>query len=185
MNFKLIKEQAKTSLQGNRLMLLLALIIVSAITSTGIGGIIAPVLSAGIFLICKKILKERKFDFNLIFDCFKDLNHAIKLIGASLLYALIVFGGLLLFVIPGIIFAFRYSQVIPVLTENKDMTITEGLRRSSELMKGYKFDFFLFNLSFIGHFILGIITLGIYFLYFIPYYQNANTNYYLHLTKQN
>lgn len=181
MNRQQIKFESKTALEGNRLMFLLALLIVGAVTSTGIGAIIAPILAAGLFLIGKVLLLEKKFNFELIIEYFKDLNHALKLVGAYLLYTLIVMLGFMLFIIPGIIFSYQYSQVMYILSEDKEIGIWDAFIKSREMMKGYKFDLFVFQLSFIGHIILGIITFGIYMLYAMPYIQLSNYNYYLHL----
>lgn len=181
MDRKLIKSEAKQALVGNRLMFLLAIIIVGVISGTGIGSILAPILGAGLFLIGKVLLLEKKFNFELIIEYFKDLNHALRLIGATLLYALIVFVGFLLFIIPGIIFSYQYSQVMYILAEDKEIGVWDAFKKSKEMMVGYKFDLFIFHLSFIGHILLGMITFGIYLLYAMPYMQLSYYNYYLHL----
>ncbi|MCK9471446.1 MAG: DUF975 family protein [Bacilli bacterium] len=181
MDRKLIKSEAKQALVGNRLMFLLAIIIVGVISGTGIGAILAPILGAGLFLIGKVLLLEKKFNFELIIEYFKDLNHALRLIGATLLYALIVFIGFLLFIIPGIIFSYQYSQVMYILAEDKEIGVWDAFKKSKEMMVGYKFDLFIFHLSFIGHILLGMITFGIYLLYAMPYMQLSYYNYYLHL----
>jgi uncharacterized membrane protein len=59
----------------------------------------------------------------------------------------------------------------------------EYLSKSRELMKGYKWDYFVFNLSFIGWILLSIITFGILFVYVIPYISIADTIYYDELKK--
>ena len=53
-----------------------------------------------------------------------------------------------------------------------------AITRSSELMNGHKWEFFLFSLSFIGWFLLSILTLGIGFLWSTPYYMSAKSAYY-------
>ena len=64
------------------------------------------------------------------------------------------------------------------------MKILDALKESKELMMGHKGELFVFHLSFIGHAFLIIITFGLYALYFMPYFATADTNYYLHLTRQ-
>ena len=181
MNRKQIKLEATEALKGNRLMFIVALIIVSALTGTGIGSLIAPILSAGIFLIGKVLLYEKKFDFELILEYFKDLNHAIKLFAVAFLYGIIVSVGLLLFIIPGVYFLLHYSQVLYIMAEDKEIGIWDAFKQSGEMMNGYKWDLFVFYLSFIGHIILGIITFGIYLIYVLPYIELSKINYYLHL----
>lgn len=188
MDRKLIKEESKDALVGKRLMILLIIIIVSAISGAlayvGIGFLVAPVLSAGMFVIVKEMFVGKEIDFNRLFVFFKDLNHAVKIVGVSLLTAIIVLLGTLLFIIPGVIFGLQYSQAMFIITENPDMGIWEAMQKSKQLMDGHKIDFLVFILSFIGHFILVGITFGLYALYLAPYIQTAYVNYYLHLTNQ-
>ncbi|MCK9536982.1 MAG: DUF975 family protein [Bacilli bacterium] len=190
MNFKEIKNEAKEALVGNRLMYFLALLVVGAIVGAasgacGLGVILMPIFMIGIFIFGKELIKNKKFEFNNVFVGFKDLNHALKAIGVHLLTLLIISLGLILFIVPGIIFALQYSQAIFILTENKEMTVGEAMKESKRIMDGHKIEFFLFNLSFILHFLLVAITFGFYYIYFGPYYSLAKINYYLHLTNQN
>lgn len=48
-------------------------------------------------------------------------------------------------------------------------------------MKGRKLRYFLLQLSFIGWWLLGILTLGLGFLWIIPYMLQTNTQFYLNL----
>ncbi|MBG0764146.1 MAG: DUF975 family protein, partial [Tissierellales bacterium] len=64
------------------------------------------------------------------------------------------------------------------MVENPDVTAMEALRESSELMKGHKMDFFIFVLSFFGWLLLSALTLGIGFLFLVPYYQMSKLNFY-------
>ncbi|ERJ12823.1 DUF975 family protein [Haloplasma contractile] len=188
MNFEVIKQETKDALVGNRMMLFLVLfvnmLIVGALSQIGIGILIEPVFMGGTFLVCTVILKERKVDFNLLFHYFKDLNHAAKLLAVYLLNLLIVFAGLLLFIIPGIIFSYQYSQAVYVMADNPEMKVWEAMKKSKELMVGHKLELFVFYLSFIGHVLLIIITFGLYAIYAVPYIKAACVNYYLHLTNQ-
>ena len=58
-------------------------------------------------------------------------------------------------------------------------TLSESLSKSFSLMKGNKWRFFKFQLSFLGWMILGILTLGIGLLWVIPYYSTSLANFYL------
>jgi len=123
--------------------------------------------------------------FESLFEFFRNFDHAIKIVLVSLLTMIIVFVGLLLLIVPGIIFAYRYSQALFIISENKDMDVVDALKASRRLMQGKKMNLFIFQLSFIGHVLLGIITLGIYLLYALPYIQLSMYNYYLHLKADN
>jgi uncharacterized membrane protein len=72
-----------------------------------------------------------------------------------------------------------------LMVENPDMEPMEAIRKSSELMDGHKMEFFSFVLSFIGWFIVSVITFGLGFLMLIPYYQMSKLNFYRKITGNN
>lgn len=112
-------------------------------------------------------------------DLWYGFNNMLRAIGVTLLVGVIVFIGSILFIIPGIILAFMYSQVYYIMAENPEMSIMNCLKESSRIMKGHKMDLFILELSFLGWGILMVITLGIAGLYVLPYYNATLTNFYL------
>lgn len=188
MDRKQIKLEAKQAIKDHWIMLFVVLFVIGAITGASaaalIGFLIAPILTAGVFKLTKLMLDENKFDFNVVLDFFKDLNHALKIVGTAIIVQIIVMIGVFLFIIPGIIFALQYSQAVYIMAQNPEIGIEEALSRSKEMMKGHKTELFIFHLSFILHVLLVIITFGIYTIYFLPYYTTSQTNYYLHLSNQ-
>ena len=52
-------------------------------------------------------------------------------------------------------------------------------------MNGYKWDYFVFQLSFIGWILLGVITAGIAYIFICPYINVATVLYYEELKKVN
>lgn len=62
-------------------------------------------------------------------------THFWRVIGSMILVGIIIFGGLLLFIIPGLLFIRRYSLTPFYVIDNKDITIREALRRSSAATK--------------------------------------------------
>ena len=91
---------------------------------------------------------------------------------------LYVFLWSLLFIIPGIIKMLAYSMSNYVLYENPTLSAREALRRSEDLMRGRKMEYFLLILSFFGWIILGIFTLGILYIWLFPYMQATSAAYY-------
>lgn len=67
----------------------------------------------------------------------------------------------LLFIVPGIIASYRWRLVDYLIAENPEMPAKEAREKSAELMNGNKFKSFGFDLSFIGWYILAVITFGI------------------------
>jgi len=84
----------------------------------------------------------------------------------------------LLFIIPGIIAQIGYSQVWFILTEDDEISPNDALKKSKEMMYGYKMQYFLLGLSFIGWIILAILTCGIGLLWVLPYIQTSNAKFY-------
>lgn len=70
-------------------------------------------------------------------DLFKTNGVFWQYLATSLLVGLIVFGGLLLLIVPGIIWLLKY-QYAPILVLDKKLDITEAIRTSGEITKGHK-----------------------------------------------
>ena len=95
--------------------------------------------------------------------------------------------GYILLIIPGIMIAFSLVMVGYLLADSKEINPGEArniIRQSREMMNGYKMDYFIFELSFIGWYFLGIITFGVAYIYVIPYFTFANTLYYQRLKEK-
>lgn len=101
-----------------------------------------------------------------------------NLLAAGLLQGLFVILWSLLFVIPGVIAAFRYSMTSYILAQNPEMPAMEAIARSKEMMKGNKWRLFCLHLSFIGWSILCKFTLGIGHLFLNPYRWAADAAFY-------
>ena len=78
-----------------------------------------------------------------------------------------------LLLVPGVIAALRYSMVWFILVDEPDLTAREALDRSKELTKGRLRDLFGLAVSFFWWLCFGVVTLGIGFLYVIPYIQST------------
>lgn len=101
----------------------------------------------------------------------------------NLLIALKVFAWSLLFVIPGIIAAYRYSMATYIMAENPTITPTEAIERSKALMDGRKGDLFCLDLSFIGWALLTVLTAGIGALWLTPYMAVSRAAFYRSLPR--
>ncbi len=127
------------------------------------------------------ILKLVRGEEAVIADIFQSYkNIGLILLTAVISYVTVVCGYLLL-IIPGIILTYSYVMIGYLLADINDNNVTNAnriLRKSQEMMNGYKFDYFIFQLSFIGWQILCAITFGIAYIYVIPYFTFANIVYY-------
>ena len=141
------------------------------------------VISTGL---CKLLLniatKREKPNVENIFSYF---DIYLKTLGLNILISIAVIIGSILFIIPGIIVALMFSQAFFILAEDRSKSITESLSESAEMMKGYKWEFFVLELSFIGWWIVSALTLGIGGLWVAPYQKVTEANFYLNLKVSN
>jgi uncharacterized membrane protein len=77
----------------------------------------------------------------------------------------------LLFIIPGIIKSFEYFAIDYILAENPEMDRNRVFGLSKSMTSGEKWKIFVLMLSFIGWGLLCILTLGIGFIFLMPYIQ--------------
>ena len=85
----------------------------------------------------------------------------------------------LLFIIPGIIKSFSYRMVPYILVDQPELTATQAITRSRQMMKGNKWRAFVLDLSFILWYLLSGLTLGLLGLFFVhPYYEATNAELY-------
>ncbi len=112
---------------------------------------------------------------NLFSDAFNGYFHNVW---AMLLMYVLVFLWSLLLVIPGIIKVFSYAMTPYILKDYPDLSANQAINLSRAMMKGRKFDLFYLHLSFIGWWILSILTFGIGFLWLVPYVSVAQAAFY-------
>lgn len=84
----------------------------------------------------------------------------------------------LLLIIPGIIAFYSYAMTSYILAEHPEMTPSEAIARSKEMMEGNRWRLFCLHFSFIGWSLLSSLTLGIGNLWLTPYQQAATAVFY-------
>jgi len=93
-----------------------------------------------------------------------------------------IFVGLwsLLFIIPGIVAAYRYSMAPYIMLDHPDYSIMDCIRASKQMTKGYKGQLFMLDLSFLGYILLSLIPiLGfIVRVWYVPYHDTSYILYY-------
>lgn len=95
-------------------------------------------------------------------------------IGTMALMTLYTYLWALLFIIPGIIKTYSYSQTMFIKAENPDIPAKRAIELSKVMMEGHKFDIFYLHLSFLGWMLLSGMTMNILgILYVFPYYYAA------------
>lgn len=131
-------------------------------------GLVMTIYSLIIFVIGgATTLGYAKYQLNLVDDnnpemrdIFSQYDRLWQGFLLQLLRALYTMLWTMLFVIPGIVAAYRYSMAAYILYENPQMTANEAITESKKLMVGNKWRLFCLEISFMGWMLLA--ALGIY-----------------------
>lgn len=153
--------------------------VASGLSVIGIGAIALFLVSGpflyGITIASMSVTRREKTEFNMLFAGFSRFEDSLLL---YLLNELFIFLWTLLFVIPGIIKAYSYSMGYFILHDHPELTPNQARKRSIELMKGNKWRLFCLDFSFIGWWILCLLTFGILSFWIGPYHQAARAEFY-------
>lgn len=84
----------------------------------------------------------------------------------------------LLLIIPGVIKSYSYAMTPFILRDNPELSNNAAIEESMRLMQGNKMKLFLLDLSFIGWYILGMLTFGIGMLWAASYNYTAKAAFY-------
>ena len=142
--------------------------------------VIGGSVSIGHNRFCLKLVDGEEARLEELFSGFDIFGNAFVL---NLLITLKVLAWSLLFVIPGIIAAYRYSMATYIMAENPNMQATDAIERSKALMDGHKGDLFCLDLSFIGWALLASLTLGILNIWLLPYIAQSNIAFFQEIKK--
>lgn len=111
-------------------------------------------------------------------DAFRGFHDYLNAVLVNALFFLFTLLWSLLFLVPGIIKALSWSMAMYVLADNKGKSPMECLRESEKMTRGHKGKLFVFFLSWVGWFLLGVLTLGIGLIWIIPYLNTCLANIY-------
>ena len=90
----------------------------------------------------------------------------------------------LLLIVPGIIKSIEYAMTPFIVADEPELGCNEAIEKSMRLMEGHRWQLFKMWLGMIGWLLLGAITLGLAYLWIIPYYQAVFAKFYLELKEQ-
>lgn len=105
-------------------------------------------------------------------------GRVLRYVGGMLLMGIYVFFWMLFLVIPGIIMAIAYSLTPFILKDYPELSVGQAIQMSEKMMRGHKMRYFLLTLSFIGWGLLGILTLGIGYIWLTPYMYTTTAAFY-------
>ncbi len=181
-----LKTAAKGQLKQNFGILLGSLLILGILLGVSACTLVGELVLAGPFMLGLAIvyLKSSRGENPTISDGFQGFKQFGSSFVAFLLSALFTFLWSLLLVVPGIIAMIRYSQTFYIINDNPEMSGSDAIKKSKDMMKGHKGEYFVLLLSFFPWYLLGCVTFGLAYLWVGPYVYQTLANYYEELKKQ-
>lgn len=150
-------------------------IIIAAVVMAVVYFVLGSIISVGYARFNLDLADRGNPAFETLFGYFSYWKTAAV---SKLLQSVYVLLWSLLFIIPGILAAYSYAMTEFILAENPDLTASEAIAQSKEIMHGNRWRLFCLHFSFIGWDILSSLTLGIGNLWLRPYKQAANAAFY-------
>jgi uncharacterized membrane protein len=137
--------------------------------------VISGPLMVGMYLFALAVARRSRADISLVFDGFKRFGVSFA---AYLLSTLFVCLWMLLLIVPGCIAAYAYSMTWFIIAEDPKVGPLVAIRRSRDMMRGYKWKLFCLSCRFIGWWLLCIPTLGLGALWLWPYFAVSVARFY-------
>ena len=137
--------------------------------------IVSGPLMIGMCIISLKVINDELPEVNNLFHGFKNFKNSFILYATNYL---LILAWSLLFIIPGIVKQYSYSMSYYIMVENPDITANEARKQSMIMMQGNRWRLFCLDFSFIGWVLLSCLTLGILFLWVVPYMEVAHASFY-------
>ena len=147
-------------------------------------------LTIGISFTLLDMIRSSSYKIKPLPDAFQVFSRRffIPVFLIQLLRTLFIALWTLVFIIPGIIKTYSYSQAFFIFKDKKDLGTEEYpaafdcITESRYLMDGHKLELFFLHLSFFGWYLLEVFTLGIASLYVRPYLNMAEAVFYSRLS---
>lgn len=139
------------------------------------GLVFSPIYSYALGNASLKVLRNEDI---AISDLWSGLAVVTPLIIFNLISTIFIVLGFVCFIVPGIMLTYSYAMGYLIIAENPGISGKEAMDKSKELMKGYRFELFKLDFSFVGWYILSIFTLGILILWIEPKHQTARAAFY-------
>jgi len=137
--------------------------------------IISGPFGVGLSLFTLKLSRNEEARFE---DSFAGFSNFLNSFLAYILMTLLIVAGTILFIVPGIIIAIALSMTYFVIAEDDQISAVDALKKSYKMMDGHKMKYFFLCLRYIGLALLCILTLGIGFLWLVPYMYVTNAKFY-------
>lgn len=150
-------------------------------------------LTIGVAFALLDMIRYPSYEIRPLKDAFQIFTktYFIPILIIQLVQGLFIFLWSLLLLIPGIIKGYAYSQAFYIYKDNLERNPSEYLSavdcitESRQLMDGHKFRLFQLHLSFIGWYLLEVVTFGVASIFVRPYIATAEAVCYDNLIANN
>ncbi len=168
-------------LQAALVMLVYVLIAMGASSCTwgALTILLLPMEYAFTVAFLRMVRGEKEMEVVDLFTVYKEQFERTFLV--MLLMDIFIFLWTLLLIVPGIIKAYSYSMAPYILHDNPEMTASQAIDESMRLMEGNKMNLFMLDLSFIGWWLLVLLTGGLLAFVVAPYHLTARAEFYREL----
>ena len=122
-------------------------------------------INIGLATYALSIVNEKEYSYTQIISAFKYFFKALILV---IIFTISSFLGFLLLFIPGIIVILMFSQIFYIMADDPETNVMDIFKKSASLMKNKKLQYLGLSLKYFLFFILGIFTVGIWWLWLIP-----------------
>lgn len=134
--------------------------------------LLSVVLSIGFILYCSTVRQGQRAEYLTLFDGF---SFAGRVIGLAIVQAFFILLWSCLFIVPGIIAAYRYQFAYFNLCENPELGCMDALELSKKQTIGYKGQLFSLDLSYLGWGLLATLPMCVW----VGYFTSAQSSYLL------
>ena len=132
-------------------------------------------LAYGFTIMLLNVVRGSDVQLDTMGEGFKDYG---RILGTMLLSSVYQFLWMLLLIIPGIIKGYSYALTPYLLKDHPELKFNAAIEESMRLMSGNKMRLFILDLTYIGWFLLCIVTFGIAKRWVNPYWCTARAAFY-------
>lgn len=155
---------------------LMLVILLIALAVAAVFFVLRSIVEVGHCLFYLQLVDGKDAPFQLLFSFFS--CYWKQTVKTNLWKTLWIFLWSLLLIVPGILKAYSYAMTPYILAENPEMSPKEVLERSKTMMYGNRGRLFCLQVSFIGWFLLSMLSFGIGNLWLNPYVATATADFY-------
>ena len=126
--------------------------------------------------------ENNTFTLGALFRGYPDF---LRIFATNLVVAVYILFWLLLFIVPAFVKAYSYAMVNFILLDDPQIEGNAAINRSKKMMNGHKWQLFKLDIPFILLILLGILTLGIAWLWILPWWNTSRAAFYEELRLEN